>query len=510
MNLKRLSSSFLAILAAAALLLTSACHRHSHGEDAHDDEHLAVTVWSDRSELFMEYDPPVAGEEAEFLIHLTRLSDFKPVTAGELRMTFIPRSGPPLEVLVPAPMRPGIYKAHVALPAAGSYGLMLRLSGEGFADEIVAPEIVVTAVGEEPLIPEGDEGEISFLKEQQWVVDFMVKPPSRRSLSVGFSIPGEFVPASGAEATVAAPLPGILSVARSLPYLGQRLSKGDVIAVIDPSAAQQGGFAQLEAEYAQARSRLKLAESEFERAKRLVEGKIAPLRRLEEAQADLESARAALAPLEQAMAMLKGGEAGRVAVRAPIDGTVVEVATGNGRGISAGEPIVRLVNTTRVWRRANVPAAEAGRIEAARAGGTTFRVSGLEGEISPSRLVSTGALIDAQSRTLPVLFEVENGGGLLKVGMYATAVIRTGTVEDALTLPRQALFEDEGRWFVFVQKSGESFERREVRLGAEDREYVQILHGLKESERVVTEGAYYVKLASVSLGSVDAHHGHSH
>jgi membrane fusion protein, heavy metal efflux system len=61
---------------------------------------------------------------------------------------------------------------------------------------------------------------------------------------------------------------------------------------------------------------------------------------------------------------------------------------------------------------------------------------------------------------------------------------------------------------VYVQTAGESFEKREVKLGASDAAQVQLLSGVQEGERVVTKGAYQIKLATLS-GTMPAH-GHEH
>ncbi len=496
------------------LFMLAGCGHQDHGsvESAGTEaESVAVTAYTAKSELFMEYDQPVAGEPAGFLVHLTRLSDFKPVTAGALKLIFTPTAGSPLEVVVPEPTRPGIYKTETKLPAAGNWRLTLVTNGSGFEDEITVPDVQVAAKGAAPSSHEasGGGGEIGFLKEQQWVVDFMVEPLSRRPLSAGFSVAGELVPATNAEATVAAPLAGTLSVSRPLPFVGQRVAKGEVVALIEPPLSPQGGYAQLAADHGQAQSRLALAESEYERARQLVEAKIASRKRLEEAQAAVASARAAFAPLDRAMTSVQGGEANRIAVRVPISGTVVDVASGNGRGVAAGEAVLRIVDSTRLWLKASVPAVEAGKIDAEVAAASRFSVAGLEGEFTPSRLVASGDLIDPHTRTMPVLFAVDNAKGLFKAGMYATVSIRTGSIGDALAVPKEALIEDEGRWFVFVQSSGEAFSRREVKIGIEDVGFVQILGGLAGDERVATRGAYYVKQAeSAAKGGADQGHAH--
>src|SRR5919106_970852 len=54
---------------------------------------LDVTSWTDKTELFMEYPPLVAGQTALYAVHLTRLSDFSAMTTGRPRLEFTPESG---------------------------------------------------------------------------------------------------------------------------------------------------------------------------------------------------------------------------------------------------------------------------------------------------------------------------------------------------------------------------------------------------------------------------------
>src|SRR5512134_1140668 len=79
------------------------------GSDPRNDTDLPtldVTHWTDRTELFMEYPPLVAGRAALFAVHLTKLDDFKPVNAGQAKVEFTPESGGQPKVLIgPPPSR---------------------------------------------------------------------------------------------------------------------------------------------------------------------------------------------------------------------------------------------------------------------------------------------------------------------------------------------------------------------------------------------------------------------
>lgn len=351
-------------------------------------------------------------------------------------------------------------------------------------------------------------GSISFLKEQQWSLDLLIRQPEKKKLAGQIIASGELMAAADGEATVAAPLSGLLSVARPLPYLGKRVAKGEVIALIEPPIRPDGGAGQLSAAHAEARNRVTLARQEHERAQRLYEAKIAPRKRMEEAAIALDNAKAALAPLERSAALLGGDGSGRLAVRAPVSGTVVELFSGTGRGIEAGQPIVRIVNTATLWLKTSLPAIDAGRLP--RQPVASFTVAGQDKSFKTGRLVSVGDMLDPQSRTLPVIFSAPNTDARLKVGMFATVAVSTGAVTESLVLPVDALTEDEGRFFVFIQTSGEHFSRREVQPGSRQDGLVQILKGLEGHERVVVKGSYYVKQAVSAGAKEDPHAGHAH
>jgi multidrug efflux pump subunit AcrA (membrane-fusion protein) len=76
----------------------------------------------------------------------------------------------------------------------------------------------------------------------------------------------------------------------------------------------------------------------------------------------------------------------------------------------------------------------------------------------------------------------------------------------ALTLPLSALTEEQGLYFVYIQLCSETYTKREVLIGANNGIEVEIIKGLKTGEKVVTHGAYHIKLASMN----NAIPGHSH
>lgn len=502
---------FLTTALLAAALLTGCS---SNGKETKTGEQEAVrkTAWTAATELFMEYDPPRPGSEASFLAHITVLKDFKPLSDAGLTMTFTPRTGEPVAIKIDKPQRPGIYQASVLFKQAGIYTLTAVYAGRAGSDTITVPGIVVGGPDkdnhEEPHDADTGGAKIAFLKEQQWLVEFKTGRPKRERVSATLTAAGEIIPAPSGDVTVAAPLAGTIGNAPKVAHLGMNVKKDEALAIIRPPIGQQGGLGQFNASYAEAKNRLTLAEREYERAKRLYEAKAVPKRRLDEAELARVNAESAFAPLDASLREMKQSlSENKVVVRSPLSGAVAELFVAAGKAVEAGQPLFRIVNTSTVWLKAHVPATELGGIK--NVDTAHFTVQGLAGTLKPSRLVTVNNMVDPRTRTVPVLFEVNNEKGMLKVGMFADVLIRTGRAENAMTLPEDALFEDEGRHFVFVQRDGEAFERREVKTGLRGTGSVQIVSGIRADERVVLKGGYYIKLASLSSRMPDAH-GHGH
>ncbi len=503
-------------LALTIAVISGCAHKETeHAKKIHEHR-VSATAWSRNAELLMEYDEPRAGHGAEFLIHLTSLKDFRPIAEGPVELVFSSTSGERLTVTVDAPERPGLFVAKATFTTPGEYALTVHTREGQMTDELTVPEIHVLRETGEHVEARQDERHhveeevktVSFTKEQQWLVDFMVEKPSRRSISSSVSVTGEFVPAPNREVTVSAPLSGIVSSSQPLPYVGKKVKAGETLAVIEPPVEQTGSIGQLLASYAEAKNKVALAQSEYDRAKRLYQAKAAPRRRVEEAELALASSKAALEPFETAMETIKVSGKGRgLIVSAPRGGTIVEVTASGGTSVEAGQPLMKIIDTSVLWLQARVPAAETKSLRGP--GGAKFSTASAEAELTLNRPVSVNDMVDPQTRTVSVLFEVPNQHGRFKVGMFADVSIKTGSEEKALSLPEGALFEDEGKYFVFIQTAGESFERREVKRGLKDGSFVQVLEGVREGDRVVTRGGYYVKLASMSP-QLPHEHGHEH
>ena len=192
----------------------------------------------------------------------------------------------------------------------------------------------------------------------------------------------------------------------------------------------------------------------------------------------------------------------------PLAGTVVGVSVVAGVFVEPGQELVHLVDLARLWLEARIPETDLGRVDGAR--GAWFEVDGYETttDVPGAALVSTGGVVDPVSRTVPLVFEVANPDGRLRVGAFATVHLPLGEPVRTLAVPASAVLEERGLEVVYVQVEGEAFERRVVRTGVRDAGWVAIASGLEAGEYVVVEGAFAVKLAA-SAAALPAH-GHAH
>ena len=468
-------------------------------EEEHAHGGTAVTRWTEDTELFFEYPPMTAGNQSEpWAIHLTRLSDFSPVTEGTLTLAFRGPGGTVYTTRSEAPVRSGIYTPTPRLPQPGTYELVIDVDGPQLQDRIRVGEIEVYA--SEEAVPHQEEeepgGGIAFLKEQQWSVDFGVAEAEEREIPYALEVAGEVVPAAGGVAEVAAPVSGLAQARANLsaPAPGNRVQAGQTLAVLSPTSQDNS--------YAQTKARTERLEREVERLARLYEAEAIPEKRLIEARHDLEVAEAALEAMGGA-----GGDGYTYPVQAPISGVVQSRHFTPGQRVEAGETLFEIVNPGEVWLRLKVPARHAS--VASGADTAVFSVEGSERRYRAERVVSTGSAIDPESRTLPVVMAVSNADGSLKIGQFATAQLEIGGTRSGVAIPNEAILNEDGQPVAYVQTGGETFERRPLTLGPAGGTHTLVERGVEAGEHVVTEGAYQVYLASLSTTDI-GDHGHPH
>ena len=480
-----------------------------------ESEPESITNWTNQTELFMEYPPLVAGQTSRFAIHLTRLDNFKPFAAGTVEVRLTRQAGNLEPFKADAPSRPGIFGVDVTPSRAGEFQLTVSFNGEGISDVHKLGKITSFPTKKAVLHEQRSETEekIAFLKEQQWTLDFATAIAEDQRMQSSLRVPGEILPRSGGEADVTAPFDGRL-IGASLPVVGARLMRGQILANIFLPTNAPSDLATLELAKNEANAVLQLARKDRERAERLVVSGAAPQKRLDEARTVEATAEARLSAAEARLTQYDVSSIGEgnskgaklFALRAPISGVLIETTAAPGANVKAGQSLFKIVDADTVYASAVVPEPEFHQIRSL--SGAELEIPGSQQPCKLHRLVSVGRVVDPASRTFPVIYEFDNRERRVAVHQAVHVRLLTAASNVAPAVPESAIVDDAGRPIVFVQVAGENFVRRPVRLGIRQGGMVQVLDGVLRGERVVTRGAHLVRLATMS-SQVPAH-GHVH
>lgn len=514
-------------------------HGHSHGGhgghgegDGHEEEHPhsdaevpaeVVTLWGEATQLFVEFPALIVGEESPFAAHLTRLSDHRAIASGSVVVELRGDSVERFEV--DAPSIPGIFRPIVTPASAGRREVVLILESDEATETHAMGSFEVFASVEAAIAaaePEEDApGEIVYFLEQQWKVPFGIAEVRQRSLRPSLEAFGELVAAPESEALVTAPRDGRLEVlegrSEAALRIGSEVEAGQSLFRIASVPSGAADRATLDQGVAEANAAVTLARQELERLRPLVASGVVAARRQEQAEAALSIAEASLRGAQRrsrslAQSQRVRGRQDALGIPAPIAGEITELLVAPGSWVRAGQPLARIASRDQLHLLAQVPEAYASRIGAV--SGAWFRPTREAPVVNlgPESVLSIGARVDPQHRTLPLRFALPSRASDVAGRFFAGTSAMVQVIVDAprpgLAVPRSALVDDAGADVVFVQRHGEGFERRLVRLGIVDGDVVEITSGLEEGEWVVSEGAYGVKLASTAAAPPE--HGHAH
>lgn len=505
--------SFPLLLCGLLALGLAGCGRTPEARDATGQAQV-YTHFTPQAELFVEFAPLVAGRKSTFAAHFTRLQDYRPVTAGTVDVVLSGGGAPIERFRIAAPRAPGIFAPTVVPRATGRRQLALVLAAPGLQSRHELGEVVVhpdaqAAVKAGPA-PGMVEGEVGFLKEQQWTTDFAIEAVRPRALRESVSAPATLRPSGDGAAEIVAPAAGTLRAAGGFPALGDRVARGQTLAMLAPRLGSGTDVASLQAELASARSQASLAATEAARMERLYAQEAVSLRRLQEARTAQQVAQAQLRAARQRAGQLEGGRGG-IALKAPIDGTLARVPVANGAAVEEGDTLFHVVDRSELWLEAHVSEADAAKLQDP--AGVAFDLPGRDAPMEiragdNGRLVGVGSMIDPESRSIPVVFALSGPDRGIALNQTVHARVFTGRTRQALSVPAAAVIDDGGQRVVYVMRGGESFSRVPVRLGLRDGDRFEVLEGLKHGDRVVSRGAMQVRLAAATPEAMG--HGHAH
>lgn len=371
-------------------------------------------------------------------------------------------------------------------------------------------------------------------KEKEPVVSVQTTPVQRAPISQLITVEAVVFPLE--QATVA---PKISSTIKKFHVQrGARVKKGQLLAELEngdlsaAAEASKGDFEQAEANYAttvgsslpqqiqkaeldatSAKSSFEAQQKVYESRKELFQQGALPRRDLDsaevaflQARSQNEQAQKLLADLqrvgkEQALKSAQGSRSsaeGRMRgaqallsyskITSPIDGVVTDRPLFEGDLAAANQPLLTVMNTSRLISKAHVPQSEAAVLKVGNA--AELRIPGLDEPIK-GRVSLVSPALDPGSTTIEVWVEAAKPDPALKPGMSVEISMTAKTVKDALVVPSPAIYKNsEGADYVLLAGSDGHAHLKTVEAGVRNAEFTQVISGLIAGDQVITSGSY--------------------
>ena len=170
-------------------------------------------------------------------------------------------------------------------------------------------------------------------------------------------------------------------------------------------------------------------------------------------------------------------------IPAPIDGYVTERTADLGEYVSPQQKVVTIVRTNPLRIRIDIPEQAIREVSVGQS--VSITTSAWPDRNFSGRVARIAPNVSAASRTLTVEAEIENSGGALKPGQFATVRILQERAEPAVLVPARAVVTESGVSRVYVVKNGHA-EQRLVQTGQTDGDLIEIKTGLAADEQVAT------------------------
>ena len=321
----------------------------------------------------------------------------------------------------------------------------------------------------------------------------------RRPLTYAIDAPGVVFPAPENISVVSAPVNGrIVSI---VAHEGERVRKGQVLLALESLE-----FANLLAEFIQARAELSYQESQRERVRVLVEKKISPQSALEKAQADHDRAdathRAALSRLmavgvsqDDVLAWKSDNMLNpHLRIYAPISGSIAEHLIDLGQAVTAYQKLLTIVDLRQVKVEGYVSPEEGGAIQA----GDSVEISLKDdpGRLIRTQVTSINPTLDERSKAITIYIIVPTQENWPKPGENVRLSIAATTPVPVIAIPSSAVVYDGNTPIVFVRRDSLTYEKRPIRLARASGEFSIVREGLAEGEELAVSQLFALKALS--------------
>lgn len=285
---------------------------------------------------------------------------------------------------------------------------------------------------------------------------------------------GKVIPDPSSAGQVQAPMDGQIELAeRGISYVGQRVTKGEVLALLAPAMPvyERGTLAQVTADV---EGKLRIAEQKLARLTR-ISGDYIPQREIDDTRTEIES-------LRKQKRVLEPKNVERMQLTAPVSGIISAANVRAGQVVNARDMLFEIVDPARLWIEA---------VGTDRHGGEEITGAyAVDGEGHPLKLTYVGRAPALRQQSLPLLFRLDEPHHAMSIGATVKVITQRKAEQRGIVVPEQAVVRNaNGLPQVWTKVSAERFAAVPVRTAPLDGARVLVFAGLAEGARVVVEGA---------------------
>lgn len=279
---------------------------------------------------------------------------------------------------------------------------------------------------------------------------------------------------------------------------GDEVAGGQKLAVLD--SIELGEARSI---YIRAKTKMEVAQANYEREKGLREKGISSEKEMLDAKGEYFMVKSEFEAAENKLHLLGLSEddirsivsqlhsVEHFPLLSPYKGTVIEKHITLGEMTAPEKPLFTISNLDVLWIILDIYEKDLARIDLGQH--VEIYVSAYPDNEFKGLITYISSVVNEATRTVKVRVEIDNSKRTLKPGMFAKAKIVTGEPEEIFTVPLSAIQRLQDKEVVFVDKGKNLFECCPVKTGREFKTDIEVLEGVKEGERVVTEGAFYLK-----------------
>ena len=358
-----------------------------------------------------------------------------------------------------------------------------------------------------------EEGHLKLSPEALKTLNINTAPVELRALGGGIKTTAVIEPDQTRIAHVSPRIPGRVIEVKAL--LGDRVMKGQILAELDSIE-----LGQAKADYLKAKANLQIARANYQREDRLYKKQISSEKEYLDAKGEFLRSEAEFNTARETLRLLgltdkeindlrwSGSEhpPSHFPLIAPFDGTVIEKHIVLGELIKPEDRPYTVADLSYLWIQLDIYEKDLRWINMGK--DVDIKVDSYPEERFKGTVTYVSDILDESTRTAKARVEMLNADKKLKPGMFATAIISTPSIEakEVISIPISAVQQIRGKPSVFIAEDQNGFELRELSLGTEYGEFIEVVAGLEPGEKVVTTGGFYLKslLLKEEMGEGDA------